>query len=134
MIDDAMEVEPGVFSVLRNGVVTEARVDEVRADGCTVTIGGIRYLFEKVDPRKYSPRNSGALGQGRDSIKAPMPGKVVRVLVKVGDHVEAGQGIAVVEAMKMQNEMKTQHAGRVAAIHVQENDAVNAGTVIAVVD
>ncbi len=124
-----IEVEPGVFSVLTDGVVTEARVD-----GSTVTIHGIRYLVETADPRKYVPRGSGSLGQGRDNIKAPMPGKVVRVLVKVGDDVEAGQGIAVVEAMKMQNELKTPHAGRVASIHVKENDAVNAGTVIAVIE
>jgi biotin carboxyl carrier protein len=63
-----------------------------------------------------------------------MPGKVVRILVAVGDEVEAGQGIVVVEAMKMQNEMKTPRAGRVAAIQAKENDSVVAGAVLAVID
>ena len=63
-----------------------------------------------------------------------MPGKVVRILVAAGDEVAAGQGIVVIEAMKMQNEMKAPRAGRVAAIQARENDSVVAGAVLAVID
>ena len=60
-----------------------------------------------------------------------MPGKVVRLLVSQGDPVEAGQGIAVVEAMKMQNEMKSARAGTVISLSVKEGDTVSAGQVLA---
>ncbi|MBM3724451.1 MAG: biotin/lipoyl-binding protein [Acidobacteria bacterium] len=63
-----------------------------------------------------------------------MPGKVVRVLVQEGDLVEAGQGIAVVEAMKMQNEMKARRGGRVVTVRVAEGAAVAAGEVLAVIE
>ncbi len=63
-----------------------------------------------------------------------MPGKVIRLLVKVGDPVAAGQGVAIVEAMKMQNELKSPKEGRVAAIGVGENDTVNAGVVIVTIE
>ena len=59
-----------------------------------------------------------------------MPGKVVRVLVAAGDEVAAGQGVVVLEAMKMQNEMKSPRAGRVASVAVKEHEAVNAGSVL----
>jgi biotin carboxyl carrier protein len=63
-----------------------------------------------------------------------MPGKVVRILAAAGEEVAAGQGIVVVEAMKMQNEMKAPRAGRVIAITVRENDSVNAGAVLATIE
>ncbi|HVV46038.1 MAG TPA: biotin/lipoyl-containing protein, partial [Bryobacteraceae bacterium] len=71
---------------------------------------------------------------GRASIAAAMPGKIVRILVSVGDEVAAGQGILVVEAMKMQNELKAPKDGRVTAIEVRENDSVNAGAVLATIE
>jgi biotin carboxyl carrier protein len=63
-----------------------------------------------------------------------MPGKVVRVLVSEGGAVEAGQGIAVIEAMKMQNEMKAPKRGRIAALPVREGATVAAGEVLAVIE
>ena len=63
-----------------------------------------------------------------------MPGKIVRVLVTVGDEVVAGQGIVVVEAMKMQNELKAPRNGRVTAVEVGENDSVNAGAILATIE
>jgi biotin carboxyl carrier protein len=124
-----IEVEPGVYSIMLDGIVHEARVD-----GDTVTIAGQRYQIEQIDPRKFVRRGAGSLGAGRNSIKAPMPGKIVRVLVKVGDTVEAGQGIAVIEAMKMQNELKAPGAGSVASILVKDGDTVVAGAVLAVIE
>jgi biotin carboxyl carrier protein len=129
MKPDIVEVEKGVYSVLRDGVSYEARVD-----GNTVTIAGRGYNVEREDPRQYRRGGSSAIGQGRDSVKAPMPGKIVRILVKTGDEVSAGQGIAVVEAMKMQNELRAPHAGHVKSIQVRENDTVEAGFVVAVIE
>jgi biotin carboxyl carrier protein len=124
-----IEVEPGVYSILLDGRIYEARVD-----GGIVTIAGQRYEIEQLDPRKYIRRGTGAVGKGRNSIKAPMPGKIVRVLVSVGDAVQAGQGIAVIEAMKMQNELKAAGAGIVTSIAVKDGDTVVAGAVLAVIE
>ncbi len=126
---DLIEVEPGVYSILIDGKVVEARVD-----GDAVTIAGERYQIAQTDPRKYVRRGTGPAGHGRNSIKAPMPGKIVRVLVNVGDAVTAGQGIAVIEAMKMQNELKTGGAGCVTSISIQEGDTVTAGAILAVIE
>ncbi|WP_433967151.1 biotin/lipoyl-containing protein [Tunturiibacter gelidiferens] len=67
-------------------------------------------------------------------MKAPMPGRMVRVLVEVGDEVEEGQAVVVIEAMKMQNELKSPKAGRVARIAVAVGDAVGSGDVLVVVE
>jgi len=125
----AVEVEPGVYSVLSAG-----RSWEVRVTADEITIDGHRFRFEVEDPRQWKRSGAGAGAQGRTAILAPMPGKIVRILVAVGDEVAAGQGIVVVEAMKMQNEMKAAKAGRVTAIEVKENDSVTAGAVLAVIE
>ena len=70
----------------------------------------------------------GAQGSGPQHVIAPMPGKIVRVLVKPGDDVEARQGLVVVEAMKMENELRASRAGRVKSIKVAEGQSVDAGT------
>jgi biotin carboxyl carrier protein len=124
-----VEVEPGVYSIL-----VEGASHEVRVDAGQVTVGNRRFDFQIDDPRQWKRSGDAAGGQGRAAILAPMPGKVVRILVAVGDEVEAGQGIVVVEAMKMQNELKAPRAGRVATIQAKENDSVVAGAVLAVID
>lgn len=123
--DDVVEVEPNVYSILADGVSYEARV--IRNE---VTIGGARFPIETGDPRQWKRSGRAADSSGRDSITAAMPGKIVRVLVAVGDEVIAGQSILVIEAMKMQNELKSPRAGRVTAIEVKENDSVNAGSLL----
>jgi biotin carboxyl carrier protein len=126
---DVVETEPGVFSILIDGVSHEAR-----AFANEVHLGGHRFRCETQDPRKWTRSDSSAAHGGRVSITAPMPGKVVRILAAVGDEVEAGQGILVVEAMKMQNELKSPRAGRLTALNVKEHDSVNAGAPLAVVE
>ncbi len=71
---------------------------------------------------------------GKFRIAAPMPGRIVRVLAAAGDLVAAGQGIVVIEAMKMQNELKAPRDGRVTAIEVKEDDRVNAGAILATIE
>jgi biotin carboxyl carrier protein len=125
---DIVQVEPGVFSVLLDG-----RSFEVRAGDDLVTVDGHRYDVEVHDPRELRRRDTGAAAEGQQILKASMPGKVVRLLVAEGEDVSANQGLLVVEAMKMQNEVKSPRAGRVISVRVTEGSAVGAGDVLAVV-
>jgi biotin carboxyl carrier protein len=129
------EVAPNTFSVLLNGESHQIRIAP-RADGTlTLHTGLAEYRAEVSDPRMWRGRRHGALEvEGRQQITAPMPGKVVRVLVSEGDAVAAGQGLLVVEAMKMQNEIHSPKSGRVEKLFAKENQAVNAGDVLAWVE
>ncbi len=126
---DIVETERNVWSILSAGVAYEARVT-----GNEITVGGTRFLFEIDDPRQWKRSTSAAGAGARASIAAAMPGKIVRVLVSVGDEVVAGKGVLVIEAMKMQNELKAPRDGRVTAIEVKENDSVTAGTPLATIE
>jgi biotin carboxyl carrier protein len=125
---DVIEVEPNVYSILIDGVSYEARIvaNQIMIDGAQVE-------FEVDDPRQWKRSARAADSSGRASLTAAMPGKIVRVLVAVGDEVTAGQGMLVIEAMKMQNELKSPRAGRVTAIEVKENDSVIAGALLAAI-
>lgn len=126
---DVIEVEPGVYSVILRGRAYEARIH-----GGEVTVAGHRLRVEIRDPRRWNPASASLSGEGRATLQAPMPGKIIRLLVQAGDSVTSGQGILVIEAMKMQNELKAPRAGRVASISVKENDAVTAGTILAEIE
>lgn len=121
--------EPCVYSILLDGRSYEARVEDTPF-GLVVVIDGHRYEIQVKDPRGWSRRSASRAGEGIQSIAAPMPGKVVRVLVKAGDSVEAGQGMVVVEAMKMQNELHAPRAGRVVSVTASEGATVAAGEVL----
>jgi biotin carboxyl carrier protein len=106
-----------------------------RSDLFTVNLRGSTYEITVVDPKRLrSAQSAGGLDHGEAQICATMPGKVVRVLVEVGAEVEAGTGIVVVEAMKMQNELKTPKSGRVATLSAIVGETVNAGEVLAVIE
>jgi biotin carboxyl carrier protein len=132
-IADAREVEPGVFSVLRNGRSFEVHV-QPGPESFTVEAGDYRFQVEVRDPRNARRRHDSAIGGGRQKIAAPMPGKVVRVLVTEGQAVEPGQGLIVVEAMKMQNEMKASKAGKVIEIKTLDGATVSAGEVLVIIE
>ena len=122
--------EPGVYSVLINGRSYDAHVEDAVGGGMVVVIDGWRFEANVIDPRQWS-RN--AASGGADAIQqviAPMPGKIVRVLVAQGDPVEPGQGVVVVEAMKMQNEMKASRAGAVLTVTAKEGATVAQGDVL----
>jgi biotin carboxyl carrier protein len=130
---DAVEVATGTYSVLLGGHSYEVRA-EPAIGGLRVHVGAREYHIEIDDPRAWRRRRGGALeAEGRQEIVAPMPGKVVRVLVKQGDEVEAGQGLFVVEAMKMQNEIRSPKKGKLEKIFVTEGQVVNAGEPLAAV-
>ena len=123
------ELEPGVYSIVRQGRSFVARVAGSRVD-----IDGRTFEVTLRDPRAMTRRGADAGGSGRQSIKAPMPGKVVRVLVAAGDTVEAGQGLVVVEAMKMQNELKSPKAGTVIKVSAETGATVSPGDVLVIVE
>jgi biotin carboxyl carrier protein len=130
---DAREVEPGLYSILRNGKSFEVRV-QPGPEGFSIEVGDHRFQVEVRDPRNSRRRQNSAVGSGRQQVTSPMPGKVVRVLVTEGQQVEAGQGLIVVEAMKMQNEMKAFKAGRVVEIKTKDGATVSAGEVLAIIE
>ena len=131
---DAAEIAPNIFSVLRSGQSHEVCTTPQSSGKLTVQAGQREFTAEVVDPRSWSGRrHAGVEAEGRQQIVAPMPGKVVRLLVNVGDAVEAGQGLLVVEAMKMQNEIRSPKNGTVERVLVQEGQAVNAGDVLGIV-
>ncbi|HUE43925.1 MAG TPA: biotin/lipoyl-containing protein [Candidatus Sulfotelmatobacter sp.] len=132
---DAAEIAPGIFSILLDGVSHEVRVAPNSDGTLTLQDGPNEFKAEVSDPRAWRGRKHGAIeAEGRQQIVAPMPGKVIRLLVKPGDKVEAGQGLLVVEAMKMQNEVKSPKTGTVEKLSAKEGQAVNAGDVLAWID
>jgi len=131
------EVEPGVFSVLLDGQSYEARTERRDEDGnesAWITVRGRRFHIAINDPRRWIQSNAAVHGHDRETILASMPGKIVRILVQPGETVTAGQGVIVVEAMKMQNEMKARRAGRVTAVPVREGETVAAGAILATIE
>ncbi|HEX2781057.1 MAG TPA: biotin/lipoyl-containing protein [Gemmatimonadaceae bacterium] len=99
----------------------------------TLWLDGHRYDLEAVDERTHAIRQlsgAGAAATGPAPLKAPMPGLVVRVNVAPGDSVTAGQGLVVIEAMKMENELRASAAGRVRAVHAVVGQAVEKGALL----
>jgi biotin carboxyl carrier protein len=123
--------EPDAYSILLEGRPYDARVDRTER-GFVVAIAGYRFEVEVHDPRSWSPKSAPG-GHGIAAMASPMPGKVVRVLVAEGEAVEAGQGILVVEAMKMQNEIKAPRSGIVVSLAVREGATVAAGEPLATI-
>ena len=121
--------ETDVYHVLLDGNSFEVRVSGDRMD---VSGHELHVIFE--DPRDAPAVGAAAGFLGRQSIAAPMPGKVVRVLVVEGETVERDQGIVVIEAMKMQNELRSPKAGRVASLAAREGTTVALGEILAVVE
>ena len=101
-------------------------------DEIEVSLLGVTYTVKLTDPKRLRSAQSGAEhDKGAARIVAPMPGKVVRILVEAGTEVEAGAGILVVEAMKMQNEDEAPKAGHVSQVDAEVGSTVNAGDVLA---
>lgn len=131
------EIEPDCYLFFHNTNVHECRVSQRPAskDTFEVSIHGHNHAVTIVDPKRLrSGQNSDRHHHGVAEILAPMPGKVVRVQVEAGATIEKGAGVVVVEAMKMQNEMKSPRAGVVVAMNVKAGDTVNAGDVLAVIE
>ena len=131
---DVRQIEPDGYMFFLNTNVHECRVSASNST-FEVSIHGRNYSVTIVDPKRLrSGQNSDRHHHGVAEILAPMPGKVVRVQTEPGSTVEKGAGVIVVEAMKMQNEMKSPRDGVVVSIKVKAGDTVNAGDVLAVIE
>jgi biotin carboxyl carrier protein len=130
---DAILARADVLSLRIGNRAYEVKSERV-ANDLYVWVGSGRFVVEVRDPRSLRGRSRAGDDHGPRKIVAPMPGKVVRLLAHEGDEVEAGAGVAVVEAMKMQNEIKSPKKGMVQKILVSEGAAVNAGDVLAIVE
>jgi biotin carboxyl carrier protein len=132
---DAALTTRDVLSVLVDGKAYEIKRERSLQGELHMVIGSARYGVDVQDPRSLRTRRAIAgADAGPQKLKAPMPGKIVRILVNEKDEVKAGQGVIVMEAMKMQNEMKSPKAGRVQKILTAEGSTVNAGDTLAIIE
>lgn len=129
------EPEPGFYTVIINDRVYRCAPNRL-PDGTTeIIVNGEHIPVSVVDPKRRAVGSNGAAsGSGKAVLTAPMPGKVVKLLVAVGDEVVSEQGLMVVEAMKMQNEVQSPRAGKVQEIRVVAGQTVNAGETLIVVE
>ena len=131
---DAVLTRRNVISLIVDGVAYEVK-REVAGNDQYVWVRSARFKTEVRDPRSLRSRRAAAgPGEGPQKLVAPMPGKVVRLIAKAGEPIEAGKGVLVVEAMKMQNELKATKSGTVQKIMVAEGANVNAGDVLAIIE
>lgn len=129
--------EPNVYLLKYNNNIFEVLITPARKEGASIAakVKGEDFEIDLIDPKRM--RGKALQMEGADGIlelKTAMPGKVVKVLVEEGAEVLKGMGILVVEAMKMQNEMKTTKDGVVKEIRFSEGETVNAGDVLAVIE
>src|SRR5579863_4372808 len=130
---DAVLARPDVLSLRIGNQAYEVKCERVSGE-LHLWVGSVRYAAEIRDPRSLRGRARDIDDRGPKKLTAPMPGKVVRILVSAGSAVEAGAGVLVVEAMKMQNEIKSPKKGTIQKVLVSEGAAVNAGDVLAIVE
>jgi biotin carboxyl carrier protein len=130
---DVAKITSGVYSILFGGRSIEAIVEE-SAEGYLAHVAGSEFLIKIIDPRSWRGRTGGGIAlEGRQEVVAPMPGKIVSVLVAAGQNVEANQGLLVIEAMKMQNEIRSPKTGAIERLLVKEGRTVSAGEILAIV-
>jgi biotin carboxyl carrier protein len=125
--------EAGVYLLFWGDQVYEVRLWSEANQTLRINLRDRRFTAKVIDRRQRRLIAEQA-SEGRQQLIAPMPGKVVRVLLEQGAEVAAGQGVVVVEAMKMQNEIKSPKAGHVLEVRVKQGATVTAGQVLAVVE
>lgn len=130
---EVIRPEEGAYLIFAGEQVYEARVWAEGANSLRIKLRDRLFTASIID-RKHRRAGADHSQEGQQSLVAPMPGKIVRVLLRAGDEVAAGQGVVVVEAMKMQNEIKSPKSGRVIEVRVAEGATVNANQVLAVVE
>jgi len=130
---EVAQVRPGIYSMLIGGKSFTVRIDKDEGE-YEVQVEGDSYRIAVADPRRRERGGSQLAIAGKQIVRAPMPGKVIRLLVVSGEVIEAGQGVVVVEAMKMQNEVKSPKAGTVQKVSVEVGQAVNAGDTLVIVE
>ena len=133
-----IEVDIAATARDTQSLLVEGRAWEIRSDvvggEAYIVLNGRRFACEVRDPRQRTGRRALTGVDGPAKVSAPMPGKIVTVLVSENQSVEAGQAIMVIEAMKMQNELKSPKNGTVQKLFVAEGSSVNTGEVLAIVE
>ena len=130
---DIAEVSENIYSLILNGHSHQVFISPV-GQALEIVVDGVCFRAAILDPKRLQNEASGLANlTGPSSVLAPMPGKIVRLLVAAGDPVKEGQRVVVIEAMKMQNELKAPKTGRIERINVVENQNVNAGDSLLVV-
>jgi biotin carboxyl carrier protein len=132
---DAARIGPHTLSLIVDNVwpVDAVVVSPSAQSHLTVTLDGTPVPVA-MNGRRHGRRDDAAhAGSGPQKLLAPMPGKVVRVLVKAGDAVAARQPLVVIEAMKMENELRAGRDGTVAEVHAHEGQSVDAGALLVIV-
>lgn len=131
---DVISTTEGTLSILVDGKSYEIR-QETTATQTNIVVGHERFETVVRDPRSFrSRRRADGGAEGVKKITAPMPGKVVRILAQPGTEVDVGQGVLVIEAMKMQNELKSPKKGTIKKLNVTPGAAVEAGQVLVEVE
>lgn len=128
---DLVKTSASDLSVLVDGVSHDLSLEKT-SDGYAVMVRGDRFDVEIKDAVKGEALGK-VVHKGPLKLIAPMPGKIVKVLVQEGEAVEAGRGVLVMEAMKMENELKASKAGSVQEIKVKEGQAVEMGALLLVI-
>jgi biotin carboxyl carrier protein len=132
---DAHQVANRLWSVVYGNASFEVDVTQVPGDEFEVLINGDCHKFSLMNEQRRAMIRAGGKGSaGKAMVTSPMPGKVVKLLVAEGQEVEAGQGVIVVEAMKMENELKSALPGKVKEIFVKEGDVVESGAKLLLVE
>jgi biotin carboxyl carrier protein len=136
---DAVRVAPGTLSLIVEGIrgresfeVTVAT--DPRTGDLSVQVGANTVVVGRNGRQRSSRKDGDGPHSGPQQVVAGMPGKIVKVLVSAGDQVRAGQGLVVIEAMKMENELRAARDGRVAEVRAREAMSVEAGAVLVVIE
>lgn len=132
---DVSEPEPGIFLIKNDGKIYETAVSNAPENQFRVRLRNTEFEVSITDPKRLRGSSSDSEHtSGKAEIKTAMPGKVVRILKTAGDSVQKGDGLIVVEAMKMQNEMRSPKDGTIGEIKVAEGATVSSGDVLVVID
>jgi biotin carboxyl carrier protein len=133
LLVEARPTGRGTMSLLVDGESHWAAI-EARPGGYTVHLREDTVEVDVADRARGAGQAPGRSAAGPLRVAAPMPGRLVRVLVEAGQEVSAGQGLVVMEAMKMENELRAPRAGRVAEVHARERQAVETGALLVILD
>jgi len=132
---DACRTTRTVYSVITESHQFEGSVDERDDGGIDVHVGTSTYDFHVIDARRRALLGATSeVATGKQELRAQMPGKIVKLLIRVGQTVEVDEGVAVIEAMKMENELRSPIRGSVTQIAVEEGMTVETGALLLVIE
>lgn len=122
---DLIHSEHSLYSLIIEGRSYEVNIDGVNGN-CSIHIDGIHYLINVINEKKKAKIRVSGLDDvaGKLEVKSSMPGKVIKILVEQGENIEEGQGLVVLEAMKMENEISSPKKGKITSIIVKEGETV----------